>query len=129
MNRTLQYVGESKTSDNISSMLKQLSRGQKRLLSYFRHEAYERSLWDALRSKQSAITIALDAGGLKGTQGTFGWQVRSKSNKVIAEGAGPVDGPFDVANSTRCKLGGYASAFLFLSLLYKMWGSGHKCCL
>ncbi|KAI2498130.1 hypothetical protein MHU86_16382 [Fragilaria crotonensis] len=46
---------------------------------------------------------------------------------MLAEGAGPVDGPFDTANSTRCELGGYAASLLFISLLHTLWGKKHKC--
>ena len=46
---------------------------------------------------------------------------------VLIEGAGPVDGPFDVANSTRCELGGFAAALLLILLVEKMWGEHHRC--
>lgn len=111
--------------DGIPTLIKRLPLGQRRLLSYFHQAAPDDKLWKVLSQKRS-ITVASD-GGLKGHQGTFGWQVQSSANEVLAEGAGPVDGPFDVANSTRCELGGYASALLFLSLLQRMWGCRHKC--
>jgi hypothetical protein len=53
--------------------------------------------------------------------------MRSSKNVVLLEGAGPVDGPYDVANSTRCELGGFAASILLLSLMQKLWGTQHKC--
>ncbi|KAI2506762.1 hypothetical protein MHU86_7657 [Fragilaria crotonensis] len=113
------------STEGIATLIKRLPHGKRRLLSHIQQTVTDDTLWKALREKQS-ITVASD-GGLKGNKGTFGWQVRSSSDEVLAEGAGPVDGPFDVANSTRCELGGYASALLFLSLLHRAWGCRHRC--
>ncbi|KAI2501345.1 hypothetical protein MHU86_13143 [Fragilaria crotonensis] len=94
---------ESESStEGVATLIKRLPHGKRRLLSHIQQTVTDDTLWKALREKQS-ITVASD-GGLKGNKGTFGWQVRSSSDEVLAEGAGPVDGPFDVANSTRCKL-------------------------
>ncbi|KAI2507938.1 hypothetical protein MHU86_6471 [Fragilaria crotonensis] len=83
-------------------------------------------LWEECQKKQK-VTIATE-GGLKGHQGTFGWVISTKANKVLMEGAGPVDGPLDTSNSTRCELGGYAASLIFLSLVHSRWGTKqHKC--
>ena len=42
-----------------------------------------------------------------------------KRHSIILQCAGPVDGPFDTASSTCCKLSGYASVLLFLVNLSK----------
>jgi hypothetical protein len=111
--------------DDLSSLIHSLPKGKRRLLSHHRQMASDSTIWKACRSKHS-ITIASD-GGLKGKNGTFGWQMRSASDEHLAEGAGPVDGPFDTANSTRCELAGYAASILFLSLFQQLWGCRHKC--
>ncbi|KAI2511186.1 hypothetical protein MHU86_3151 [Fragilaria crotonensis] len=118
-------TSEMNPIDDMSTLIKRLPIGKRRLLSHLQQVSDNDNVWRVL-SQKSPITVATD-GGLKGKQGTFGWQVRSSSNDVLAEGAGPIDGPFDVANSTRCELGGCAAAFLFLSLLQQMWGCRHKC--
>lgn len=42
--------------------------------------------------------------------------------KVFFRGAGPVDGSFDIANSTGCKLGGHPALLVLLgSLLQQLW--------
>ncbi|KAI2505052.1 hypothetical protein MHU86_9408 [Fragilaria crotonensis] len=109
----------------LSSRLKRLPRNTRRLLSHINFTSDEDTLWKACQRKQ-ILTIASD-GGLKGRKGTFGWSVTTPKNDILCEGAGPIDGPYDTASSTRCELGGYAAALLFLSLLHRHWGHRHKC--
>jgi hypothetical protein len=90
----------SPSAPSIHSIIKRLPKGKRRLLSHFRQLVSEQQMWTECRSKY-AMTIASD-GGLKDKSGTFGWQIRSASDEILVEGAGPIDGPFDVANSTRC---------------------------
>jgi hypothetical protein len=72
-------------------------------------------------------TIASD-GGLKGRQGTFGWNLSTdKKKQSLFERAGPVDGPYDTANSTRCEVGGYVASLLLLSLLSTIRGTKVRC--
>ncbi|KAI2512014.1 hypothetical protein MHU86_2302 [Fragilaria crotonensis] len=78
-------------------------------------------LWDECQRKQT-LTIASD-GGLKGRQGTFGWVLSTHRNKILAEGAGPIDGPFDTSSSTRSELGGYAASLLFCLLYFTRYGA------
>ena len=109
----------------LSSMIKTLPKHQRRLLSHVKQRVNDDELWSICRKKKS-VTIASD-GGLKGRQGTFGWHLSTGTNQPLFEGAGPVDGPFDSANSTRCELGGDAASLLLLSLLSTMWGTKVKC--
>jgi hypothetical protein len=110
---------------NLSKSIRSLPRGRRRLLSHTRVLMSESDLWRECQKKQT-LTIASD-GGLKGRKGTFGWLISTKSRSVLAEGAGPVDGPFDTVNSTRCELGGLTAPLIFLSLLHSLWGKRHKC--
>ncbi|KAI2497542.1 hypothetical protein MHU86_16945 [Fragilaria crotonensis] len=113
------------TGSSISRAIKQLPRHRRRLLSHVRQLASSERMWEACQTKQT-LTIASD-GGLKGRKGTFGWLVTTPSDEILVEGAGPVDGPFNTANSTRCELGGYAASLLYLALLHSVWGKRHKC--
>lgn len=112
-------------SEDLPSLIHALPRGKRRLLSHHHQIASTTTVWKVCRSKR-AITIASD-GGLKGKIGTFGWQMRSALDELLAEGAGRVDNPFNTANSTRCKLAGHAASILFLSLFQHLWGCRHKC--
>ena len=38
-----------------------------------------------------------------------------------------MDGPFDVASSTRSEIGGFAAPMLLLTLLAQLWGMQHRC--
>ena len=51
----------------------------------------------------------------------------STGNKVLFTCAGPVDGPYDTASSTRSELAGCASATYFIACLSTFWGIKHKC--
>jgi hypothetical protein len=109
----------------ILSNIKQLTRNKRRLLAHINFAADEDLLWRECQRKQT-LTIASD-GGLKGRHGTFGWTLSTSKNHVLCEAAGPVDGPIDTANSTRCELGGYTSALILISVLQQFWGKRHKC--
>ena len=111
--------------DDIDTVISSLPRPRRRLLSHISLKSSSDKLWEECQKKQK-LTIATD-GGLKGHLGTFGWIISTKANEVLVEGAGPVDGPYDTANSTRCELGGYAASLFFLSLLHSLWGKQHKC--
>ena len=128
----LRDVKETLTTPNIATgskevkeTMKSLPRGRRRLLTHIRQHVSDDALWEECQKKQT-LTIATD-GGLKGRKGTFGWLVSAPNETMLAEGAGPVDGPFDAANSTRCELGGYAASLIFISLLHNLWGKRHKC--
>ncbi|KAI2495164.1 hypothetical protein MHU86_19349 [Fragilaria crotonensis] len=102
-------------AQTLPSRLKRLPRNKRRLLSHINFTSDEDTLWKECQRKQ-ILTIASD-GGLKGRKGTIGWSVTTPKNDILCEGAGPIDGPYDTASSTRCELSGYAAALLFLSLL------------
>ena len=106
-------------------LIKTLPKYQRRLLSHIKQTASDQELWEALRTRKR-LTIASD-GGLKSLHGSFGWNLSTKKNVSLIEGAGPIDGPYDTANSTRCELGGYTASLLILSLLTQLWGS-RVCC-
>jgi hypothetical protein len=78
------------------------------MLTKFQQVATDIQIWRSFRSRRR-LTIASD-GGLKNGVGTFGWLIASKDNSgtrvVLFAGSGPVDGPKDIANSTRSELGG-----------------------
>ena len=109
----------------LSVLIKALPSSKRRLLSHVKLISTDAAVRKACRTKRP-VTIASD-GGLKGNKGTFGWNIRSSRNEVLIEGAGPIDGPFDVANSTRSELGGYAAALLLISLVEIWWGEKHRC--
>ena len=46
---------------------------------------------------------------------------------ILFEGTGSVDGPFELTNSTRSELGGYAAPLLLVSAIARFWGTPHKC--
>ncbi|KAI2497820.1 hypothetical protein MHU86_16654 [Fragilaria crotonensis] len=108
-----------------ADMINSLPPYQRRLLTHINQCADDSAVWKASRSK-GKITIASD-GGLKDIRGTFGWTISTGDNTTLYEGAGPVDGPRDVANSTRCEIAGLAAPLLLLTLLVRHWGSKHKC--
>lgn len=79
-------------------------------------------MWKASRLT-GKLTIATD-GGLKATrETTFGWTITTADNTTTYEGAGPVDGPRDVANSTRCEIVVFAAPMLLFTLLAQHWGT------
>ena len=100
----------------LSSMIKMLPKHQRRLLPHVKQRVDDDVLWSTCRMKKR-VTLASN-GGLKGRRGTFGWNLSTNKNQSLFEGAGPADGPYDTANSTRCELGGYAASLLLPSLQY-----------
>lgn len=97
---------------------------QRRMVSDVTQVANDVQIWRAFRSKEK-LFIASD-GGLYGNQGTFGWVITS-SKQVLYQCGGPVDGPYDSANSTRSELCGLASSFLLVASLARNWGIRHRC--
>lgn len=95
----------------------------RRMLDGMDQTASNLQVWKSFRTRKR-LYIATD-GGLSNNQGTHGWVI-SNGSKVLFCCAGPVDGPFDTASSTRCELSGYASALLFIDHLSKFWGIRHK---
>jgi hypothetical protein len=115
----------SDSASTISEVIHLQPRHRKRLLTHIHQKVSDEQLWEECQRRQ-LLTIASD-GGLKGRKGTFGWLLCTKSNTVLVEGAGPIDGPYDTSNSTRCELGGYTAALVFLSILHNVWGKRHQC--
>lgn len=109
----------------LADLINNLPQGQRRLLTHISQCVDDSEVRKASRSK-GKLTIASD-GGLKDTRGTFGWTISTGDNITLYEGAGPVDGPRDVANSTRCEIAGLAAPMLLLTLLVRHWGSKPKC--
>ena len=87
-----------------ADMINSLPPYQRRLLTHINQCADDSEVWKASRSK-GKISIASD-GGLKDIRGTFGWTISTGDNTTLYEGAGPVDGPRNVASSTRCEIAG-----------------------
>lgn len=112
-------------SVNLSEYISRLPRWHKRLLSSYTQDASDFDIWKAFRSRRR-LTIASD-GGLKHKIGTFGWKIVDKSGKSLFSGSGPVDGPTDIANSTRSELGGLTCPLLLCASLARYWGLSHRC--
>jgi hypothetical protein len=106
--------------DILPRLMKQLPRHQRRLLSHVRQVATDDTM-QQIDSQAPALTISSD-GGLKGHLGTFGWQLSTNDNVVLYEGAGPVDGPYDSASSTRSELAGYVAPLILLALISNKFG-------
>lgn len=85
----------------------------------------EEDVWNASREKKK-LTIATD-GGLKDTRATFGWTLSTAENITLNEGLGQVNGPRDLANSSRCEIVGLVAPLLLLALLAKQWGTRFQC--
>ena len=100
------------------------SRTERRLLDGLDQVATNDQVWKAFRSR-SRLHLASD-GGLSESSATHGWILSTKRN-VLFKCSGPVDGPLDTNNSTRCELGGCASALLLLSSVTQLWGTKHRC--
>jgi hypothetical protein len=110
---------------DLPAYLSQLPRWHKRLLSNYQQEASDAQVWKAFRSRRR-ITIASD-GGLRHKLGTFGWKIVDKHGITLFSGSGPVDGPLDIANSTRAELGGLTAPLLLCASLARYWGLTHRC--
>ena len=108
----------------LSEYLRTLPRTQRRMVSEVEQVADDLQVWRAFRSRER-LYIASD-GGLDGTKGTFGW-VLATSKRILFKCGGPVDGPFDTQNSTRCELCGFASSLLLIASLSRNWGLRHRC--
>lgn len=109
---------------DLNSYLNTLPRTQRRMVSDVVQVADDVHVWRAFRSKER-LYIAPD-GGLLGNQGTFGW-VLTLSKHVLYKCGGPVDGPYDTANSTRSELCGLASSLLVIASVARHWGLRHRC--
>ena len=101
--------------DTLSAYIAALPRTHRRLLSCYTQLCSEIQLWRAFRSKRK-LEVVTD-GGLHATDGTFGWKIVAKEGLVLFQGSGPVDGPFDLANSTRCEIGGFAAPLLLVTVI------------
>jgi hypothetical protein len=55
--------------------------------------------------------------GLKTDKGTYAWKIVTNKDEVLFSGAGPVDGDYRSASSTRSKLYGIAAPVLLLASL------------
>ncbi|KAI2500344.1 hypothetical protein MHU86_14152 [Fragilaria crotonensis] len=107
----------------LKAYLHTLPRTQRRLLSEWTQQATDIQVWRAFRSR-ARLHLATD-GGLLGTQSTHGW-ILATSTTVLFTGSGPVDGPFELASSTRSELGGLAASLLLIVGIARFWGLRHK---
>jgi hypothetical protein len=112
------------TYDTLNEYIAALPRTHRRLLCHFHQQCTDLQLWRSFRSRRR-LEIVTD-GGLHATQGTFGWKIVDKQ-VVLYQGSGPVDGPYDQSNSIRCKIGGFASSLLLITVISKYWGIRHRC--
>jgi hypothetical protein len=109
----------------LRNYLKSLSPTQRRLLNTYEQLVDYLTVWKALWSKQT-LTIA-SGGGLKTTNGTFGWKIVTNHDIILFSGAGPVNGDFNSASSfTRSELYGIAAPILLISSLQRFWGTPHR---
>ena len=115
--------------NSIQDYIKRLPTWHRRMLTTLSQPANDLHIWRAFWS-QRRHTIASDGGIRKGT-GTFGWTISSKSRTgditTLFEGSGPIDGPCDIASSTRSELGGLVAQLLLCSSLAAYWGLRHRC--
>jgi hypothetical protein len=119
------FPSPSSSRPNLKSALRQLPIYHRRMLNHVKQNVSDVEAWEACNT-EDPLTFATD-GGLKGTRGTFGWIISSSTKVVLFEGAGPVDGPFDSASSTRSELGGFAAVLLFYQVLRSQWASLPPC--
>jgi hypothetical protein len=114
---------------SLHQYLQKLPRWHRRMLTTITQVSPDLAIWRAFRSRRR-ITIASD-GGLRKGIGTFGWKIvsieKTGTTTTLFEGSGPVDGPFDIATSTRCELGGLVAPLLLCTSLAAYWGLRHKC--
>ena len=108
----------------LRNYLNSLPATQRRLLNTYHQTADDLTVWKALRSRQT-LTIASD-GGLKTDKGTYGWKIVTNTDEVLFSGAGPVDGDYRSASSTRSELYGIAAPVLLLASLKRFWGTPHR---
>ena len=112
------------THPNLDTYIAALPPIHRRLLADYQQVGTDLQVTRPFRGR-SKLHLASD-GGLHKTQGTHGW-ILSTGRHILFKCAGPVDGPHDLASSTRCELGGCASALLLLVSLSKLWGMKHRC--
>ena len=117
--------GQSPPAQDLKTYISRLPNWHRRLLSHYRQDATDGVVWKAFRSR-SRVTIASD-GGLKHRIGTHGWKIVDRSGNTLFSGSGPVDGPLDIANSTRSELGGLTAPMLLCASLARYWGLSHRC--
>ncbi len=111
--------------DSLAAYISALPRTHRRLLCKYTQQCTDLQLWRAFRSRRRLEVIT--DGGLQATSGTFGWKLVDNRKLVLYSGSGPVDGPFDSSNSTRCKIGGFAAPLLLITVIAKYWGIRHRC--
>ena len=111
--RGVQEVVTEPPTESLEEQVERLPNYQRWILSnveqYVSEEEVRQLSWEKRK-----LTIATD-GGLKDSRGTFGWTLSTSDNKTLHEGSGPVDGPIDVANSTRCEIAGLVAPYLIYS--------------
>jgi hypothetical protein len=83
---------------SLDSYISALPRTHRRFLCDYSQKCTDIQLWRAFRSHRRLEVIT--DGGLHATSGTFGWKIIDNRKSVLYQGSGPVDGPFDSANST-----------------------------
>jgi hypothetical protein len=113
------------TYDTLKEYIDALPRTHRRLLCNHHQQCSDVQLWRAFRSRRR-LEIVTD-GGLHATRGTFGWKIVANKSLVLDQGSGPVDGPYDQSNSTRCEIGGFAAPMLLITVIAKYWGIRHHC--
>lgn len=109
---------------SLQEYLRTLPRTQRRLVSDWTQHATDLQVWRAMRSREK-LHLATD-GGLLGTTSTHGWVLATSKLILVFTGAGPVDGPFDLASSTRSELGGLAASLVFIVAISRHWGLRHN---
>ena len=109
----------------LSSFLAAIPPFFRRLLHHHVQIASDKILWRAFRSK-SRLEIVTD-GSLATNIGTFGWRLLRPPDTILFEGTGPVDGPIELATSTRSELGGFAAPLLLVAAISRFWGLPHRC--
>ena len=125
---TIQFQ-DPRDYDTLRQYIRSLPKWYRRLLTNYDQIATNVQIWKAFRRKSHHIDIASD-GGLAKQAGTFGWKIVStfqKSEQVLFQGSGPIDGPAAVGSSTRSELGGFTAPLLLVTAITKFWGIRHKC--
>ena len=112
--------------ETLQQYLKHLPTWHQRLIRTLDQTATDTQIRQAFQSRRH-ITIASD-GGLRKGIGTLGWKIVEKGrcgrgDRSLFEGSGPVDGPTDIANSTRSELGGLVPPFLYARHWHPCGGS------
>ena len=111
--------------ESLDDYLQNLSDFYRRFLSHYEQTASNKVVWRAFRSRRQLEIVT--EGSLATTTGTFGWRLISPLSDTLFQGSGPVDGPYDLATSTRSELGGYVAPLLLTAALLRFWGLPHRC--